>query len=84
MPGSFKWAQTSDDIEVTVALPEGTAKRDVSISLTAKRISVQLKGADAPVPWPQKISGLPTFAVCHNFLHLTAPLIVDRTLESRM
>ena len=49
VPGSFKWQQTSDDVEVTVALPEGTAKRDVTVALTAKRITVKMKSTDAAV-----------------------------------
>ena len=44
-PGSHKWAQTSDDLEVTVAVPAETAKRDVKVVVSAKKLSVQIKGA---------------------------------------
>ena len=47
-PGSYKWAQTSDDLEVTVALPPGTAKRDVSVAVAARSLTVGLKGGAPP------------------------------------
>jgi hypothetical protein len=47
--GQYKWSQTPDDLEVTVSLPSGTAKKDLAIKLNAKSISVQLKSADKPL-----------------------------------
>ena len=43
------WQQTPDDLEVTVVLPKGTAKRDVKVDVRAKAISVGLKGTEAPL-----------------------------------
>jgi len=43
-PGSHKWSQTTEDLEVTVALPPGTTKRDVSVAVGAKSIKVIVKG----------------------------------------
>lgn len=45
--GQYKWAQTSSDIEVTIALPAGTTKKDFTLKLTAKSIKLQLKSSDA-------------------------------------
>ena len=47
--GQYKWSQTPDDLEVTISLPDGTAKKDLAIKLNAKSISVQLKSADKPL-----------------------------------
>jgi hypothetical protein len=48
-PGSYSWTQTPEDIEVTVSLPGGTAKKDVQVTLASKSIRVQLKGAAEPL-----------------------------------
>jgi len=49
LPGSYKWAQTGEDLEVTVALPGGTQKRDVSIKVGPKSLDVRVKSQEAPV-----------------------------------
>ena len=48
-PGGFKWAQTPDDLEVTVALPAGTAKKDVQVNVGVKHLKVHIKGQADPV-----------------------------------
>jgi len=50
-PGQYKWAQTPTDLEVTLALPAGTLKRDVKVSVGAKSLKVDVKSsADANAP----------------------------------
>ena len=49
VPGSYKWAQTPDDLEITVVLPPGTAKQAVRIDLGLKTLKVSIKGQDAPL-----------------------------------
>ncbi len=44
-PGAYKWAQTADDLEVTVALPSGTAKRDVKVAVGVKSLKVHINSA---------------------------------------
>ena len=48
-PGQYKWAQTPSDVEVTIALPAGTGKKDFILKLTSKSIKLQLKTADEPM-----------------------------------
>lgn len=48
-PGSHKYAQTPDDLEVTVACPAGTAKKDVVVDVGVKHLKVKLKGQAEPV-----------------------------------
>ena len=50
-PGQYKWAQTPTDLEVTLALPAGTLKRDVKVSVGAKSLKVDVRSsADANAP----------------------------------
>jgi len=48
-PGTWKWAQTPEDLEVTVVLPEGTARRDVVVDVTSRSLRVGLKGGSSPL-----------------------------------
>ena len=47
-PGTYKWAQTSEELEVTVTLPEGTTKKDLVVKFGAKKLSVALKARPLP------------------------------------
>lgn len=42
-PGSFKWAQSGVDLEVTVQLPAGTTKRELRVEVKPKSLRVSVK-----------------------------------------
>ena len=41
--GSWKWAQTSEDLEVTVALPSGTTRQQLKVDVAVRSLRVALK-----------------------------------------
>lgn len=47
--GSYKWEQTSDDLEVTVMLPEGAGKKDTTVTVAVKALTVKQKGQAQPI-----------------------------------
>ena len=42
--GSFKWAQSAEDLEVTVVLPAGTGRKQVQVDVGPKTLAVGIKG----------------------------------------
>ena len=43
----FSWTQTEEDMEVTVALPENTRAKDISVSIKRNSIEVKAKAGGA-------------------------------------
>merc|ERR1719181_951027 len=39
----FKWAQTEDEVEITVAVPEGTTSKGVQVAIASTSLKVSLK-----------------------------------------
>ena len=48
-PGSYKYSQTADDVEVTVMMPEGTVKKGIKVDVGVKKLTVKAP-KDAPKP----------------------------------
>ena len=50
VPGTYTWAQTPEDLEVTVVLPASTVKKDLKVSLSTKgELRVVSKASGAPL-----------------------------------
>ncbi|KAI9168150.1 hypothetical protein H9P43_007521 [Blastocladiella emersonii ATCC 22665] len=45
----YKWRQTLQDVDVTIALPKGTKGRDLVVKMDKAKLRVQIKGQPEPI-----------------------------------